>query len=130
MSETQATASVNMQSASLSKSDDPPHHLCVLSDDDPLPQPTQLKLCVSYDKAINSDLRGVLELLVQEINDFCELEITGIGYEKLHPLLLQLARFLQKDKEQMTLFLHSNHDFLRCLMSVADSTLKGVFSIS
>ena len=130
MSESQATDSANVQS---SKSDDLPNRVY---DDDPpsqLPRPIELK-CVSYDKAVSSNLRGVLELLVQEMSDFCRLELIerGIGYEKLHPLLLQLARFFQRDKElisQMTMFLLSNHNFLRCLMLVADSTLKGVFSI-
>ena len=86
MSETQTTASVNVQSASLSKSDDPSRRVCVLYDDDPPSQLLQPK-SVLYDKAISSDLRGVLELLVQEISDFCQLEIheCGIGYEKLHP---------------------------------------------
>ena len=136
MSETQATSSVNVQSTSISKSNDPSRPVCVLYDDNPssqLPRPMELK-CVLYDKAISSDLRGVLELLVQEMSDLCQLEITerGFGYEKLHPLLLQLARFFQRDKElisQMTSFLVSNHDFLRYLMLVADSTLKGVFIV-
>ena len=128
MSETQT--SVNVQSASISESDDPTRRVRALYDDDPL-QSKELKR-VSYDKTINSDLRNVLELLVQEMSDFCQLKISErvIGYEKLHPLLMQLARFFQRDKEligQMTSFLLSNHNFLHCLMLVADSTLKGLF---
>ena len=135
MSESQNTASMNVQSASMSKSDDSPRYVCVQHDDANSPsqlKPKELK-GISYDKAISSDLRDVLELLVQEMSNFRQLETNErtVGYEKLHPLLLQLARFFQKDKElisQMTSFLLSNHDFLCCLMLVADSTLKGLFS--
>ena len=90
-------------------------------------QPKELK-SVSYGMVICSNLRGVLESLVQELKDFCQMEI-GIGYKRLHPLLLQLARFFQKDKDlidQMTSFLLSNPDVLRSVMLVVDSTLKGL----
>ena len=93
-----------------------------------------LDLNVSYDVAVCSDLRCVLESLVHELSQFCQMESDehGIGYERLHPLLLKLARFFQQNKDlihQMTRFLLSNPDVLRCLIFVADSTLKGLLLI-
>ena len=109
----------------------------VLEEEDPyLDQSIQSKELekISYDMATCSNLRVVLELLVQEIKYFCQMyeEKHEIGYEKLHPLLLQLFQFFQKDKDlinQMNLFLLSNPAVLRCLVLVADSTFKGLFLV-